>query len=385
MKLICKQEKLKKALYNIERVAGKHLTLPILENVLLETEGGMLKISATNLEVGVILKIGAKVEKEGKITVPAGLISNFVNNLPSESNIVFEIKDQALKITSGNYKAKIKGLDAKDFPLIPQMEGDILFNIPAQKIKNVIPNLLSCISINNTRPELTGINMLLSEDEINLAATDSFRLIEFIMPLKKENLSENYKIFISKTNSIIIPAQTFLEISRVIDLETEKIDVAIEENQIFFNVDDIKIVSRLINGKYPEYKQIIPKKFSAKAVLNKDEFSRALKIASVFAGGKSNEIGVELKPKGKEIVIQAESEEIGENKAKIAMETIAGEADQKIIFNPRYILDGVNSIFTPQLFFLANSSYSPVVLRMANENKDEIAEYSYVIMPIKND
>lgn len=385
MRLTCKQEKLKKALYNIERVAGKHLTLPILENVLLETEGGMLKISATNLEVGAVLKIGARVEEEGKITVPAGLINNFVSNLPSESNIIFEIKDLILKITSGDYKAKIKGLDAKDFPLIPQMEGDILFNIPAQKIKNVIPNLLSCVSVNNTRPELTGVNMLLSEDSIGLAATDSFRLVEFVMPLKQENLSENYKIFISKMNSLIIPAQTFLEISRVITPETEKIDVAIEESQIFFNIDDVKIISRLINGKYPEYKQIIPKKFNTKTILNKDEFLRALRMASIFAGGKSSEVGVELKPKSKEIVIQAESEEIGENRAKIAMEVIAGEADQKIIFNPRYILDGVSSIFTSQLVFLANSSYSPVVLKMADENKNEIAEYSYVIMPIKND
>lgn len=385
MRLTCKQEKLKKALYNIERVAGKHLTLPILENVLLETEGGMLKISATNLEVGAVLKIGAKVEEEGKITVPAGLINNFVSNLPSESNIIFEIKDLILKITSGDYKAKIKGLDAKDFPLIPQMEGDILFNIPAQKIKNIIPNLLSCISVNNTRPELTGVNMLLSEDSIGLAATDSFRLVEFVMPLKQENLSENYNIFISKMNSLIIPAQTFLEISRVITPETEKIDVAIEESQIFFNIDDVKIISRLINGKYPEYKQIIPKKFNTKTILNKDEFLRALRMASIFAGGKSSEVGVELKPKSKEIVIQAESEEIGENRAKIAMEVIAGEADQKIIFNPRYILDGVSSIFTSQLVFLANSSYSPVVLKMADENKNEIAEYSYVIMPIKND
>lgn len=384
MKLTCTLENLKKAVFSTERVIGKQITLPILENILLETEKGMLRISATNLEIGVFVKIGAKIEEEGKITIPAKLLGNFVNNLPNNNgNISLEVENQVMKIKSGEYKAKIKGLGAQDFPIIPETKGDFLFSIPADKAKEIIPKLLSSVSIDSTRPELSGVNMILKEKEIHLAATDSFRLTEGIVPIKLEN-AENYRIFSSKNPSVIIPANTFSEVWRMIDQEVEEIKIIIEESQIFFQAGNVRIISRLINGKYPEYKQIIPQSFATKAFINKEELLRAVRIASFFTESKVGEVKFILKPGEQKAEIKAESQERGENSTNFML---AGDGpDQEIVFNPRYILDGINAISTPEVAFLANSESTPVALRMVAEADKQMKiseQFTYIIMPIK--
>jgi len=381
MKLICTQENFKKAIYNTERVVGKQITLPVLENILLETEQGMLKVSATNLEIGISLKIGAKIEKEGKITIPAKLIGNFTANLPTHETIILETKDSTLKISSGEYHAQIKGLSAQEFPIIPELEGNFLFSLPAQELKSAISKVIACTSIDNTRPELTGVNMLFFEREIHLAATDSFRLAEATISIEQEK-SEEYSLFTNKTSSIIIPAQTFSEVLRIADDGAQKIKVAIEENQIFFQIGTVKIVSRLINGKYPEYKHIIPQKFATQAYINREDLARAVKISSAFTNSKAGEVKIGFDPKSKKITIQSQSEEAGENKTQITAD-ISGP-DQEIVFNPRYILDGINSITSFSVALFINNSSSPALLRMVGEKGEAIKNYTYVVMPIKN-
>lgn len=384
MKIICTQENFKKAIYNTERVIGKQTTLPILENILIETEKGMLKFSATNLEIGVFLKIGAKTKKEGKITIPAKLISNFVNNLPAGENIQIETEDQTLKIKSGGYRAVIKGLGAQDFPIIPELGDDFLFSFNANEIKDAIPKLLACVSLDGSRPELSGVNVVFDGEKVSLAATDSFRLLEIETKITKKS-SERYTAFVSKTNSIIIPNGTLAEVFRVITPETKDVLVAIEENQIFFQIDNVRIVSRLINGKYPEYKQIIPKDFSTKAIVDKEEFLRATKVSSFFTNSKSGEVNFKLFPKEGKIEIKAQAEDKGENKTEIKA-GINGDS-QEIVFNPRYIVDGINTVSTPRLAFLASSGSSPVVLRLVEDGEEEmkiVDKLTYVVMPIKN-
>lgn len=384
MKAICTQENFKRAIYNTERVIGKQSTLPILENILLETEKGMLKFSATNLEIGVFLKIGAKIEKEGKITIPAKLLGNFVNNLPLEDNIQIEASDQVLKIKSGGYKATIKGLGAQDFPIIPELSDEFLFSFRGEELKEALPKLLACVSLDGARPELGGINLVFGRGEIDMAATDSFRLLEIEIGIIKEN-EERLNSFISKTNSIIIPASTLAEVFRVISPETKEVKVAIEENQIFFQIDNVRIVSRLVNGKYPEYKQIVPKDFTTKTIIEKEDFLRAVKIASLFTNGKSGEINLKLDSKEGKVGVSAESEEKGENKTEIKA-GIKGE-NQEIILNPRYVIDGINSVSTARIALLANSESSPVVIRLVQEKEEEmkiIDKLTYVVMPIKN-
>ena len=383
MKLICTQENFKKAIYNTERVIGKQSTLPILENILLETEKGMFKFSATNLEIGVFLKIGAKIEKEGKITIPAKLISSFVNNLPVGENISIETDDQLLKIKSGNYKANIKGLSAKDFPIIPEFKGSFLFSFSGIELQNVLPKLLMSVSVDGARPELGGVNVILGENEVSMASTDSFRLLEVMVGIKKEKTDE-YSALLSKTNSLIIPSSTLAEVFRAITPETQEVKVAIEENQIFFQVDNVRIVSRLINGKYPEYKQIIPKEFSTKVIIDRDDLLRAVKIAGFFTN-KVGEVNFKIKAKEGELEITAQSEEKGENRTQIKASIVG--PDQEIVFNPRYVTDGIGAATTPKIAFLANSGSSPVVLRMVSEKDEKIEideSLTYVVMPIKN-
>jgi DNA polymerase-3 subunit beta len=382
MKLTCTQENFKKAIYSTERVVGKQITLPILENILLQTDGGMLKISATNLEIGVFLKIGAKIEKEGTITIPARLISNFVNNLPAESTVSLEVIDQTLHIESGASKAQIKGLQSQDFPIIPEMEGEFLFSLPAQEIREAIPRLAICVSLDSTRPELTGFNVVLQKNEVHIAATDSFRLAEAVISLKKEK-EQLYDIFTDKTTSIIVPLNTFSEVFRVIDNETQEIKVGIEESQIFFQVDNVRIVSRLINGKYPEYRQIIPQQFTTKVFLEKDAALRAVKIAGIFTNSKAGEVKFVIDAKSSEVTVESRAEEVGENKTVLQAE-IEGPG-QEAVFNPRYMVDGLQAIGSPQFVLLMNSGASAAVLRMVQgEKKEEVSTYTYVVMPIKN-
>jgi len=382
MKLTCTHENLKKAVYSTERVVGKQITLPILENILLQTDHGMLKISATNLEIGVFLKIGAKIEEEGEITVPARLLSNFVNNLGAESTVSLSVIDQTLHIESGSSKAQIKGLSAQDFPIIPEMEGDFLFSLSAQEVKEAIPRLAICVSPDSTRPELSGINMLLQKIEVRMAATDSFRLAEAILVPKTEN-ERNLDIFIEKTNSIIIPLNAVSEVFRVISNDTQEIKVGIEESQIFFQVDNVRIVSRLINGKYPEYRQIIPQSFATKVVLEKDSALRAVKISGIFASNKTGEVKFTADDKKNTVTVQSRAEEVGENSTILETE-ITGPA-QEAIFNPRYMADGIQAVSGPKLLLLMNSGSSAAVLRMAQgEKNEEVPTYTYIIMPIKN-
>ncbi len=381
MKLICTQENFKKAISNVGRVAGKQIILPILENILLEAEQGTLKISATNLEIGITLKLRAKIEEEGKITIPARVISDFAANLPGYDTISLKMTDSILEAVSGEYRARIKGLGAQEFPIIPEPEGEFLFAVPAGELKDSISRLLTCVAVDSSRPELSGVNISFFEGEIHLAATDSFRLTEAIIPIEK---TENYKIFTPKTPSIIVPAQTLAEVLRVADDDSQKIMVTVEENQIFFQLGSIRIVSRLINGKYPEYKHIIPREFATQAMIPKEELAGAVKIASIFAGNKSGEVTFSINSKDKKIAIEAQSAEAGENETQLSAE-ISGP-NQKVVFNPRYILDGINSVTTPSLALLVNGGSTPAVIRMMSEkDKKPIENCTYVVMPIKSE
>ncbi|MEK7598122.1 MAG: DNA polymerase III subunit beta [Patescibacteria group bacterium] len=388
MKIICTRENFKKAIFNSERVVSKQTTLPILNNILFETEKGGLKLSATNLEMGVEVRIGAKIEKEGKISIPARLLSNFINTLPAKSaeeNIFLETNDQGLKIKSGATRATIKGLPATEFPLIPRKTAEFLLKLPGTTLKNTILQVINCAAINETRQELTGVNLFLTEEELFFAATDSFRLAEKRLKISNENTApEDYKKFIEKKNNIIIPANTLIELSRIISNNEEgAVNIAIEDSQIFFEVNGTNIISRLINGKYPEYKNIIPKEFKTRGVIEKEMFQGAVKMASFFSAGKANELTLKIDPQKKNNTIEARSTEVGENTSELELE-VTGQL-QEVIFNARYLLDGINTISTSKVAILINSSTAPVALKEINEQTGEILDdYVYIVMPIKN-
>lgn len=385
MKLICTQDNFKKAIYNTERVVSKQNTLPILNNILFEAEKGGLKLSATNLEIGVQIKIGAKIEKEGKITVPARLLGNFSNNLPIGENISIEMDNQELKIKSGSVKAIIKGLSANDFPLIPKKNSEYLLSINGNSLKSILSKAMVSVAMNEARQELTGINLILSQKELFFASTDSFRLSESRLKIDEKNINKNaLEAYVSKKDNIIIPASTLLEIIRIIPNENEdEVKITIEEGQIFFELEGTRVVSRLINGKYPEYKHIMPKEYKTRVVLEKNVFQNAVKMASVFASGKSSEISIKIDAEAKKVFIGAKSAETGENSTELKFD-ISGPS-QEVIFNSKYLLDGINSISTSKVALLMNSEATPVALKEINEQTGEVLhDFTYIVMPVKN-
>lgn len=382
MKLICTQENLSRALSYLERVVGRQTTLPILSNFLLETEKGRLKISATNLEIGVIAYVGAKIENEGRIAIPAKLLSNFIAQLPGGDVLQLEGDKEGLRVESTTYKIRIKGLDGKDFPLIPQYTDEYFFSFPAQALKNALSRVLFCVSLNDARLELTGVHIFFYKDQIHLAATDSFRLAEEIIPFTE--YGSGYLNFLSENPSLIIPRGTLQEIMRVITPESSEVKVALKENQIFFEIDGIQIISRVINGKYPDYKQIIPKDFSFQIGLEKEIFQRAVKIASAFSSYASGEITLLFDPTERRCVVSSASQEVGENKTTLPIDVIKGDHPFTVVFNPRYLLEGMSVLLGEKILFLANDGVTPVGLRMQN-NKEGLLDENYlsIIMPIK--
>lgn len=384
MKLSCTQENFKRAIFNSERMVSKQNTLPILNNILFETNKEGLKLSATNLEIGVSVQIGARIEKEGKITIPAKLISNFVNNLPQGENVEIEVDNQNLKIKSGHSKAIIKGLMAEDFPLLPKKSSEYILNIPSLKLKGIISRLITCVAINEARQELSGVNMILKEKEILFASTDSFRLIENKLALEESMIDGGYKEFIEKKNNIIVPANTLIELARIIPNEIEgEIRIAIEEGQIFFETDGTKIVSRLINGKYPEYQHIIPKEFKTSVLGKKQEIQSAIKMASIFSSTKTSEIVFKIDAENKKSFVEARSAETGENSSELNLDIVG--PSQEVIFNSKYLLDGINIIGTEKAAISLNNESSPVAIKEVDEKTGEVlGEYIYIVMPIKN-
>jgi len=389
MKLTCIQDNLKKSIQACEKVVTKRNTLPILNNLLLEADKNSLKIEATNLEIGIIAKIGAKVEKTGRIAVPAKLISSFFSNLPSGEKISLETdKEENLKIKSGSNKTIIKSNIADDFPLIPLKVKEFILKIPAIFFRMIFSKVSPAIAINEARQELTGFNLILKEEELFWAATDSFRLSEYKLERKNIEVDEAEYMRVAQNGSeIIIPFNVLAEINRIIstDLNMEdnnKINISIEEGQIFFEFNRIKIVSRLINGKYPEYKHIIPNKYETKLICDKITLQNGIKLAGLFASGNSNEIRLKIDSQKKNVFLLASGSETGENSTELKYD--AHGPSQEVVFNAKYLLDGVLAVSTKEVMILINNDTSPIAIKeVSGKTKEELNDFIYIVMPIK--
>lgn len=373
MKLVCLQKNLQKGLNITERITGKNTTLPILNNILLETQKGLLNISSTNLEIGIKCCIPAKVEKAGSITIPAKLFSGFVNNLPNDK-VFLEEKNNNFNIKLLNYKAVISGESAKNFPIIPKITGEELFIISTNVFKNGLSQVVCAASFTENRPEINGIFINIIKDKIIMAATDSFRLAEKTINFNKK--SEN-------NISFILPIKSAQELLRILGEKEGEIKLIIDKNQILFSIKDnnmdepgVDLVSRLIDGNFPDYKQLIPKDFKTKLIINKNDLLNAVKISSVFSG-KINDVKFNISGTKKEINVTAKDFSAGENISKINGEITGDDLD--ITFNYKYIIDGLNGLNGENIFWGFNGPTQPALLRVV-DNKD----YFYIVMPIRN-
>ncbi|MFC1687678.1 DNA polymerase III subunit beta [Patescibacteria group bacterium] len=365
MKLTCTKENLAKGLQVVSHIASKNITLPILNNVLLKAHDGALELSATNLELAVISKVRGKVEKEGTFTVQAKLLTDFITLLPDE-RIEFDLQEHSLNIHAQNSQTVIRGMDASEFPLIPKVEKKNEYVCNISDLRSALSQVAIAVSNDESRPDISGALFSVKGKELTLVGTDSYRLAERVLPLESA----------SDDADVIVPVKTIFELLRIIGDEQGEMTVIMGENQILFSFDATKLISRTIEGRFPDYTQIIPKSHKTHVTINIEELSKAIRTASLFCKSGVNDVTIQFIPDKKEVAISALNNQLGENttvlKAKITCQNNDG------VFNYRYLLDGLANIGTEEVELTIEDNASPGVLRPAGGKG-----YLYIIMPIK--
>lgn len=377
MKIICTQENLNKALNIVGKVVNKNTTLPILNNVLLKTDKKGLKLSATNLEIAVTYWLGGKIEEEGEITVPTRLFANFVSNLPNE-NVEIKTREDMVNIKCDGCKINIKGVDAKEYPLSPKIEAEPFLKVRSESFKKALLQVFPSISVSESRLEITGALMDLSElrrGKVVLVGTDSYRLAQKTVAVPKENINLEALEVAGDVESIIIPKSTVQELIRDLGEENEMLEITLADNQLLLNFGNASILSRLIEGNYPDYKQIIPEKFLSSSVINIKDIANAVRIAGFFSASSNNSVKFALGADNK-IEISSEASEIGNNNSKIDAKVTGKSLD--VVYNYKYLMDGLNSVAGDEVVLDANDENAPSILKGVGDQS-----FIYIIMPIR--
>ncbi len=346
MKLSCLQENLSRALAVVGRAVAVRSTLPITQNVLLATDGGRLKLSATNLEIGITTWIGAMIEEEGSITVPARLLTEFIGSLPAgQIEITGSERPKSLSLNSGRINARISGTDAEDFPPIPTISAEegVEFQVSTRDIKRSIDQTAFAADTEETRPVLSGILVEIEGDKLTLAAADGFRLA-----VKQGSILKP----VEKPVNVIIPARTFSEVSRLIGEQDSTMDVLVSssKNQVLFRLDDLQIVSQIIQGNFPRYMDLLEdamRDTKAEATLRITDMLAASRSVNIFVRDSNNIVKLQMNsgsedgPTG-QMIISSKDDEVGENTAELDG-NITGE-ESTIAFNGQYLLDVLGNI-----------------------------------------
>jgi len=373
MKISCLQENLAKGLGIVGRAVSPRSTLPVLGNVLLATDAGRLKLSATNLEVGINCWIGAKVEEEGTTTVPARTLIDLVNALPPEQvDMELVVRTQTLNLRAGRSESNIKGIDAQEFPLVPVPEGEGGIPIEPDVLRTAIQQVAFAAATDESRPILTGVLAKFGESQLTLAAADGFRLSVRTFPLPQS---------IADPFSIIVPARALVELSRISGDQKEPVVITVTptRNQVIFQLTDIVLVSQLIDGNFPDYRQIIPRDLTTHTVVDTAAFLKACKTALIFARDAAHIGRLHIKPSSElapgHMVVSATSAETGDDVSELDA-SIEGE-EIEIAFNVKYLIDVLSVADSPQVALDTTTSSSPGVIRPVGE-----ADFTHVIMPM---
>ena len=378
MKITCLQENLSRGLAVVGRAVANRATLPVIHNVLLSVDQSMLKLSATNLEIAMTTWVGAKIEEEGSITVPARLLSEFVNSLPNDPiNLQLDEGSGLLEISSGSSKAHINITDASEFPPIPTVDDGIAAEVDPLVLRSAITRVAFAAATEESRPVLTGVELKLDESKFTMAAADGFRLAVHHGALLKP---------VSEEMSVIIPARTMNELNRLISDREEPVEILMTpaKGQVMFRIrggDTVEIVSQLLQGTFPNYEQLIPQSYTTRAVMDLPTVLRAARTASIFARDGSNIIRMHLMPaeadtEPPKVEISARSEEVGDNEDTVDLDEIEGE-EGKIAFNSRYLLDVLSVLEKGKVALETTTSSSPGVFKPTDSD-----DYIHVVMPM---
>lgn len=372
MNLNCLQENLSHGLGVVQRAVATRTTLPITQHVLVSTDGGRLKLSATNLEIAISTWVGAEVIEEGAITVPARLLTDFVNSLNRQT---IEIKSTeagvGIELKGNQVHATVNGNDANEFPPIPSIGEGVSTQVSPKALRDAIHSVVFAAASEDSRPVLTGVNVELSEDKLTLAAADGFRLAVTHCSLTEP---------VSEQLSVIVPSRTLSEVERLIEGD-DPISIVItpQRSQILFKMKNTEVVSQLIQGTFPNYSQLIPESRDTRVVVSLSELQRATKTAAIFAKDGSGIVRLQVElagsgPSGK-LVISSRAEEIGDNEGEIQAE-IEG-APGRIAFNSRYLADVLNVIAQEKVALEITTSSSPGLIKASDDDNN-----IHVVMPM---
>jgi DNA polymerase-3 subunit beta len=369
MRLSLTQENLSRALASVGRVVSSRTSLPVLSNVLLATDGNRLRLSATNLEIGVNYWIGSKVEEEGSLTVPARLFSEFVANLP-HGNIELSARDNVLTVKTPHYESKLNGISAEEFPLIPAVTTDPILRLPASDLREALAQVVIAASADEARPVLAGVYMYTEDSDLYLVATDSYRLAERKLVLEGD---EPQKL------AVIIPAKTMQELVRLLGEGDGEVEVYLDDNQVMFRIADIELVSRLIEGQFPNYRQIVPQSAETSFDIDTSEFMRITKIAGLFARESAGSVKLDIRAEGEVNIVSSDSE-VGGNTSSAECD-VSGN-DGEIALNARYLIDALNVMKSRRVTFAISGKLNACVISPADDDAPD--EYLHLIMPLRS-
>jgi len=361
MKLQVTQENLARALSTVARVASTRNTLPILSNVLIKTVDNRLSIAATNLDIAITHQIGSKIQKTGAITVPARLMQDFVTSLP-DSVLDLELKDNKLSISTDKYHSTINGISSEDFPVMPAIKGGSTWKIPALELKRGLSKVVFAASNDDARPVLTGIYFTDLAGEAVMVATDSYRLAEHKLGKHRGKLN------------FLVPATAASDLLRIIGDSIDEVTITHDDQQVMYKVGDVILVARLIEGNYPDYRKLIPTKFTTVPRLAREDFINIAKVSSLFARESAGSITINAQEK--RVSINAIAKQLGENMDEADAEVKGGG---EVTLKSRYLIEALNAFSGEQIDFCFNGKLEPCILRSADD-----ANYLHLVMPLRS-
>ncbi len=366
MKLETIRDRLVEAIQKAEKVTSKNATLPVLKCVLLEAKDSSLLVRSTNLDIGLEIKIPVKVQEEGSTAIPGNVLASFISQLNNEKTVTLESKEGTLSVNSSKNSTTIKSFSTEDYPTIPKVDEDTSksFKISATSLVSGLKAVWYSSATSTIKPELSSVRMYPLDGNLVFVATDGFRLAE--KKIQAKNLPE----FVH----VLIPVRNAAEIIRIFDGVDEEITVYIDDNQIAVVSEYIYLVSRTIEGNFPDYKAIIPKEFVTEAVILKQDLSNALKISTIFSDSFFH-IKFLVNPNDKKLQITTKNNEVGESSTSISA-ALSGQ-DIDINFNYRYINDAMVSLNSDSLEFNFSGSNKPLVIRPVGDSS-----FTYLVMPM---
>ncbi len=379
MKLSCTRENLFQGLAITSRISTKHVNLPILSNVLLRADGSGLKLISTNLEIAITCHIRGKVDQQGEYTVPSKLFFDFVNLLPNE-RVDIDLLDDTLLIACKNAQTKINGIAATEFPLVPPVNGSTIYSASVSELQQALSRVLFATASNESRPELSGVLMSFhhestGEGSLTLAATDSYRLAETVLKLSGGS---------KEPKDVIVPQRTMSELARILGILKDEVDappaveMAINENQIVFRFGSVELMSRTIEGKYPDYRQIIPTRSNTTLSIKRQDLIQGIKTASLFSALGLYDVKLGVHASRKQLELHATDAKRGEN--RVLLDTEVEGAENAITLNYRYLLDGLQAMEGETVALEVIDAGNPCVLRPKSMPD---VKYTYIIMPIR--